>query len=647
MNSLAFGWVTQSRILGVRACAGDLTFMKHRHCLALALALSACAAQSPVRLTLSDVPSEARSLELHLYDSQGKAKLEPPLQDLQGLPATLRTLRVDLSEATDLAALGLTSMGQVVAFVRDAQGCLIGSGAAPLLASGDTALPLLREARPVCGPLPVLTGFTPTRTPSQGGAEIRVQGAGLLPGVRLAWNDQVTAVTYVSPRELLLVAPDLRATRPQATLTLLLTDGTVLPAPQPLRGEDPTLCLSAPVRTSLPLNDFVPVQMWVADIDGDGRQEILAPNQTSPTVAVLRWSEVGGLAVLPGTQFSYTDYGYTVPLGLTDVTGDGLPDMVWYSGAGADSAKFPATVFLRRHRGRGAASPYGGFADVPVVLKPTEEGLRVYSTPRLADADGDGLPDLYILYSDDNDNPTRRVLRVMLNQGGGVFSTAFVDRSAACDLHLKARPGQPADLDGGGADLIYQGEGYDQANDALSLLLVQKGQCQARRTLRFPAALNDSRPYYEFVTADLDGDGDQDVVASSSGGGQAVLLNDGAGRLQAAAPVADPSTKGLWLADVNQDERPDLIVRANFSAARSQFYLHQGLGGGRFGSESGADPLCGERVMLDLGPKSAAVVPEIVIGDFDGDGRKDVIVVVSGDLPETPKGVLFYRGRGR
>lgn len=621
--------------------------MNHRLCVLLALVLSACAAQSPVRLTLSDVPLDARSLELHLYDSQGKARLEPPLQDLQGLPATLRTLRVDLSDATDLTALGLASMGQVVAFVRDAQGCLIGSGAAPLLASGETALPLLPEARPVCGPLPVLTGFTPTRTSSQGGAEIRVQGAGFLPGVTLAWNDQVTAVTYVSPRELLLVAPDLRATRPQATLTLLRADGTVLPAPQPLRGEDPTLCFSAPVRAALPVG-FTPTTMLVGDSDGDGRDEILAEDSARRTIALLRWDDKDGLLVIAGTQHPHADRPYGVPLGLVDVTGDGLPDMV-FAASSADGLTSPSTLIVVRHQGRGAAAPYKNALEEATLI-PREAGLQVFDAPLgLADADGDGRLDLYTVQTDAYDKPTRKVLRVVRNQGGGVFSS-FFDSSAACDLHLLAFPGQPADLDGGGADVIYQGEGLNQATDALSMLLVQKGQCQARRTLRFPTAVGLDGPVYyrDFAAADLDGDGDQDVVASV--GYEVVLLNDGAGRVRAVGQVEHfgIGTQHLLLADLNQDDLPELILPSRMDGPRTLYLILQGLGGGRFGSQPGADPLCGERVVLDLGAQRVPFIkPTLAIGDFDGDGRKDVIVILREDLPDAPKGAVLYRGRAR
>lgn len=606
--------------------------------------LLSCAAPTPVQLQLQDVPAAAQRVELRYYDGSASLKLGPLTQELGALPQTLRALTLDLPAATDLQALGLAS-GQVVALVRDAAGCLISSGVAKVVAGAQMVLPLLAEAQPRCGALPVLDGFAPTQVPRTGGAELRVRGAGFLPGDALAFTAAGGAamagvVSYVSPQELRVAAPALREGRPQAQLTVTRgagvagAAGVTVTAPSLLRGYDATPCLSAPVRTDQPAGEVL-YRMIAGDIDGDGRDEILA-DLSSNFSGVFRLNAQGGLTRvgerLPGA-----------PRALVDVTGDGRPDVVAVEAATNQVLVYP-------NQGPAAAAPYV----VAQVIKSTvpKDGALApswgYGVIGVADANSDGRPDLYVHYADSAVTPTRVALRVLGNQGGS-FS-GFLDSRTACDLDPRATPFTLAELDGEGADVLYAGAGYDQLREAVTTLSLRKGLCQGVRTQSFPVARGDVSRFYDwFVAADLDGDGDVDVVAGSQAKALVVLLNDGVGHLSGVGQVDVPfSANRHWVEDMNGDGLPEAIAISVTYNDRYRLALHHNLGGGRFASAAGADPLCGGVLDLDIGRIDTALPApeEPVFGDFDGDGRKDVILSVSTPLPDVPQGIFYYRGRG-
>jgi len=109
--------------------------------------------------------------------------------------------------------------------------------------------------------------------------------------------------------------------------------------------------------------------------------------------------------------------------------------------------------------------------------------------------------------------------------------------------------------------------------------------------------------------ADLDGDGDADVAAAHySTRSISVLLNDGQGRL--APPVSYPlewHPTAVRAADVDGDGRLDLLV-ADGGVRRLR-----GLGGGAFAAP--------ETVVAFVDP-----VDSMALGDFDGDGGIDLAV---------------------
>jgi len=110
------------------------------------------------------------------------------------------------------------------------------------------------------------------------------------------------------------------------------------------------------------------------------------------------------------------------------------------------------------------------------------------------------------------------------------------------------------------------------------------------------------------LSADLDGDGNPDLLSVVSGLGLAVRLGDGAGGFGAVTTTADIGTCGLG--DFDADGTLDVVYAAALDNANVSYRL--GTGTGSFGAP----------VFLG-GP--FVVISDFAVGDVDGDGDVDVV----------------------
>jgi hypothetical protein len=278
------------------------------------------------------------------------------------------------------------------------------------------------------------------------------------------------------------------------------------------------------------------------------------------------------------------------------LNGDGKPDVAITNTSGGDAGPFSVDVLLNNGDGTLAAPSHYYFAGSP-------QGLV------LADVDGNGRNDFVVAFTS---FPTDAGVVVLLNQGGGAFSAAKTfsvgthpSGIAAGDLNHDGR----IDL----AVVNYDSE-VSGGTGNLSVLLNQGGGDFA------PAVAYPAGEYLTAVAeADLNGDAQPDLAVVDLSSNVSVLLNEGTGSF--VGPLrysAQHPSSGFALGDVTGDGRIDIV---------GSVPLQFGDLGWTFGIVSvlvnGGDAIFNRAIDFADEP----IEGSIALGDFNGDGKLDVVAV--------------------
>ena len=284
-----------------------------------------------------------------------------------------------------------------------------------------------------------------------------------------------------------------------------------------------------------------PFAIAVADVNGDGKPDVLTVNPNAYTVSLLLGNGNGGFA-LQANSPSTGASGPAFAMVVADVNGDGRPDVFT-----ANSSNSTVSVLL----GNGS----GGFA-----LQANSPGTGPNSSPigiTVADANGDGKPDLLTA------NQNTGTVGVLLGDGGGGFTLQA--NSPSLDARSFPRGVAVADVNGDGKpDLLTSNE-----NTSTVSVLLGNGSGGFVLQANSPSTGPNSVPR-SLVVADVNGDGKPDVVtANQNTDNVAVLLGNGNGgfALQANPPSVGTSSQpfSLVVGDVNGDGKPDLLT-ANYGS---------------------------------------------------------------------------------
>ena len=301
---------------------------------------------------------------------------------------------------------------------------------------------------------------------------------------------------------------------------------------------------SGPVQVFLG-NGTSPAHLVASDFDGDGDMDLAVALKNVGAVQMV--TNNGGVFT-PGAMTSVSG-AEPRHLAAADMDGDGDMDVV-------SSNRDSSSVSVLRNTG-GALSLLGAFS--------VGDETRKLTT---ADFDLDGDVDVAVSSHDD------RTVRVLNNAGNGMLSlgaTMFVNGQVRPDGLTSA------DVDGDGdADLIAA-TGNDAPVLAFASVFLNMGGSWVGP---FDYTTGGNEPD-DVEAADLDGDGDMDLVLSNQlSNSVSTLMNTGAGTFGAPAMFGAGTRPGdLALADLDGNGSPDLAV-ANRDSNDVWVYLNTNSGGG-------------------------------------------------------------------
>ena len=319
-----------------------------------------------------------------------------------------------------------------------------------------------------------------------------------------------------------------------------------------------------------------PSSVAAADLNGDGKPDLIVANSSDDTVGVLLGNGDGTFQ----NQETYSVGSNPTSVAVADVNGDGKPDLIV-----ANSSD--GTVGVLLGNGDGTFQAQQTYA--------TGEN----SSPRfvaVADLNGDGKQDIVVADYSSNE------VGILLGNGNGTFQAqqTFTVGTGPQALAL-------GDINGDGKlDLVTGNNGR-----SVSVLLGNgDGTFQAAHST-FTGGF---RPC-SVALADLNGDGKLDMTFASLGSKVFVMLGNGDGTFQTwtTYPVGS-SSYSVSVADINFDGKLDLVV-ANLNSNNVSLLL--GNGNGTFQPQ--------QTFAAGAGPYSLALT------DVNGDGTPNLVVANNSD----------------
>jgi hypothetical protein len=374
--------------------------------------------------------------------------------------------------------------------------------------------------------------------------------------------------------------------------------------------------------------DHNPVSLAVADINGDGKPDIVVVNQfTGPdfsiggsTVGVLLGNGDGTFQP-PVTYDSGGSFAYSVAVG--DFNGDGKPDLAVANGCvniGGFNCSPEGLVGILMGNGDGTFQ---------AVHTYDSGGFDFFnSNVVVADVNGDGKQDLVVMNGCsrpcDNINPPQGSVGILLGNGDGTFNSAATYASggyfstflAVADLNSDEK------LDVVVANWCAENSFVGNCGTKAPIgVLLGNGDGSLQPVITYRSGGEGAR---SVAVADVNADGKPDLVVSDCGpdgcapggvGDTSVLLGNGNGTFQPAVSYnSGGSTISVAVADVDGDGKSDLVA-ANWGTGTVGILL--GNGDGTFRGVQTFD--------------SGGTYPIFVAAaDVNADGRPDLAVAQNG-----------------
>ncbi len=389
-----------------------------------------------------------------------------------------------------------------------------------------------------------------------------------------------------------------------------------------------------------------PFMLVVADVDGDGKPDIVALNSYSNTISVFRNMNTAG-SISAGSfasKVTFNTGSYPYGIAVADVDGDGKPDIVVAN-------SFGHTLSVFHNTSTSGSITSGSFAtkiDFPTGISPQEVAI--------CDLDGDGKPDLVVTNDSSNTisvfrntvaniatitsfSPTSGPIGTSVTITGTNFNTtaiankvyfgavaAKVNSSTSTSLTVKVPLGA-----------TYASISVTDTTSGLTAyssapFVVTFPSSQAIDTTSFASKVDfttDAGPVLVAI-CDVDADGKPDLVVTDAGAGNgntiSVFKNTSTSGSMTAGSFASKVdfTTGSYpvhvvIGDVDGDGKPDIVLANVNSNTVSVF---------RNTSASGSITAGSFAPKVDFTTGTAPW--GVAIGDMDGDGKPDIIVTNGG-----------------
>jgi hypothetical protein len=287
-----------------------------------------------------------------------------------------------------------------------------------------------------------------------------------------------------------------------------------------------------------PSGGEAPQAIAIADVNGDGKPDILVANNGSGTVGVLLGNGDGTFQ----TAVTYDSGGPPADLAVADVNRDGNPDLV-VATCGTGGCFDPGGV-LAVLLGNG-----DGTFRAPLTFS-----AGIPTSVAVADVNGDGNPDLLVA---NWDNPG--TVAVLLGNGDGTFKSAVSYGSSGIESTSIA----VADVNGDNKlDVLVANWCASDINceDGSVGVLLGNGDGTFQAAIGYDSGGN---PATAVAVADVNGDGKPDLVlANWNDGTVGILLGNGDGTFQSVFTYGSGGVmpEAIVIADLNGDGLPDLVI---------------------------------------------------------------------------------------
>jgi hypothetical protein len=428
-------------------------------------------------------------------------------------------------------------------------------------------------------PVPLINGpLVPDAiAPGGEGFTLTVNGTGFVSGAVVKWNHTSLATTFVKNSQLTASVPASEIAAP-GTASVTVVNPSPGGGPSNVSFFEVTpasssIALSAPPAFSAGTG---PDAVAVGDFNGDGKLDLAVANEGSNNVSIL-------LGNGDGTFQAAVDYGAgsnPSSVAVGDFRSDGKLDLVV-----ANDGSSNVSILLGNGDGSFQAAVNYGVGSAPTAVA-------------VGDFNGDGKLDLAVA------NELSNNVSILLGNGDGTFQAA-VNYGAGMTLFAVA----VEDFNGDGKlDLVVA----DAVSDYVSVLL-GNGNGTFKTAVQYVAGLEP----FSVAVADFNGDGKLDLaVANLENDYVSILLGNGNGTFKAAVNYTtgiEPAS--VAAADFNGDGKLDLVVGGVNSDNANVVSVLFGNGDGSF------------QAAVNYG--AGSVPYSVALGDFNGDGRLDLVFAAS------------------